>query len=295
MQIKLTLLATTIALSVFVSCGTADIRPDALKAGSPSAADQAKGRALLQQVFTASGGLELYRSFGSVRAEFRDDWSTAPAPARWLFMEYDEDDHPTRLDARVNAMGNARMEFLAGPQQGEVWGVQDARRFWTQAPGQAPEFKDDVGRQLFVENVEFYLGFPFYLNSADQVTYLDEVEFEGKPHDRLFLSWNTFEPQKHVDQWIVWIDRETKRIKQMQFTVRPSGQSIVGVYYVEEYKTIQGLTIPVKLAARFNAEDPDAVHTYDFYDVRYYKEARLAEILPQGARTVTREGQLSAK
>jgi hypothetical protein len=37
------------------------------------------------------------------------------------------------------------------------------------------------------------------------------------------------------------------------------------------------------------------VHTYDFYDVRFYKEARLAEILPQGARAVTREGRLSAK
>ncbi len=272
--------ALVASMTLTTACGTADIRVDSIKNGEINPADRAKGLALLNKVYDAAGGLERYKSFGSVQVKFRDDWSKAPAPARWLFMEYEKHNQLTKLDALVNAMGNSRMEYLEGPQKGHVWGVRDGR-FWLQknAAG-SPVYKFDMGKQLFVENVEFYLGFPFYLNSADQVLYLDQVSFEKRPHHRVFLSWKTFKPQKDLDQWIIWIDADTNRISQMKFTVRKSASFITGVYYVDEYKTVQGLTIPVKLSARFNAKDPDPVHTYHFQEVRFFKDKRLNEILP---------------
>ncbi|MCR9141001.1 MAG: hypothetical protein NXI24_01930 [bacterium] len=277
---KLSILAA-FALTT-IACGTADIRPESLKNGEPSANSVAKGRAILERVFAASGGLDNWKKYASVRAKFRDDWSTAPAPAKWLFMEYEEHNLPIQLDAVLGTFGNSRMTFLDGPEKGDVWGVVDAERFYTIDAGKkTPVFAEHGGRQLFLQNAEFFISFPFYLESADQVTHLEEVDFEGKPHDLIFLSWKTFAPQPDIDQWQIWVDQATGLITQIKFTVRDTAPFIEGVYYFREYRKVGEFTMPRKADARFSEDDAAAVHTYDFYEIEFLTEARTAEIIPQ--------------
>ncbi len=280
-SLKLPSIGAALAVAALLTgCFTADIRPDVVKNGVTEEARQ-KGRQLLERSFAAAGGLEQWKSYGSVEARFRDDWSMAPAPAKWLFMEYAEDNHLTAIDAKIGEMGNSRMEFLEGPEKGVVWGVTGGDRYYEIETAQrAPKFIDNPQRELVVENVEFFLGFPFYLASADQVAHLGEVELDGRKHDLVFLSWGTFAPQADVDQWQVWFDQETGLITQMEFTVRPMGKSLTGVYFVTEWQDVQGLKLPRVLSANFAADDPSPVHIYTISDVVLHRDARTAVIAP---------------
>lgn len=279
------LFAIVSSFALVNACMTADIRPDRMRA-TINPADVTKGRAIVKKAFEAHGGLERWKSFGSVSATVQDDWRPAPAPAKWMFMEYDGEGDivKMKLDAIVGRFGNSRIEFLNGPEKGEIWGVVDAKRFYLKLPseGSAPQFQTAESKQFLLQNIEFFPGVPFYLQSADQVAFIDEVLFDGRPHDRVLMSWHTFEPQSDLDQYIVWFDRETGLISQLQFTVRDAANWAVGVYYIDRYETIQGLVVPTKFSARFSADDPDPIHQYTYEDVRFHKERRLSEILPAG-------------
>ena len=77
-----------------------------------------------------------------------------------------------------------------------------------------------------------------------RVVYAGEVEISGRPMVRVVVSWGTVAPQDDVDQYILYLDRETARLHWLEYTVRDQMAHFVGRTRYSDWRTIEGLQVP---------------------------------------------------
>jgi hypothetical protein len=83
-----------------------------------------------------------------------------------------------------------------------------------------------------------------------------EVRHHGRSYDLVFATWRAAEPQPDLDQYVLWIDRETGLLSKVRYTVRdavprmsPLMQRlalplVAGTMHYEDYREIDGVQVP---------------------------------------------------
>ena len=64
--------------------------------------------------------------------------------------------------------------------------------------------------------------------SAEIVIDIGESQYNGNTYDRAFATWKSLEANSEVDQYIVLIDKDTRIIRRIEFTVREQGDFLMG-------------------------------------------------------------------
>lgn len=249
------------------SSGLADIRPEPLRVAPPTADSEAKGQRLVREMLDAHG-LETWQTFDFVHARAADEWFNALFFA--LGAPYTENPEHVVVAAYTQRFPSARVEFTGGDNAGQVW-VVDGDRIRTKAEGEAVETQrtaDDPFFAAFVHNFPLWPNMPFLLASADRATYLDEATWEGRTYDRVLISWGDYAPQADVDQWILWVNRDTRLLERVWFTIRLAGEDQVGGYNLREIRDVQGMKIAT-VAEGLLGLDEDPLHTYTYRDIRF--------------------------
>ncbi|MBL8018552.1 MAG: hypothetical protein JNM27_02720 [Leptospirales bacterium] len=244
----------SILLTQAVSC-LADIRPRALVAHSPSAAEAKHGRELLSGVVKRWGGSDHWSSAGAMVAELGDHWPAGPA--RMMAMPWPQSGQPVRLSWQIGT-DNARLEFSGGERAGEIWGIQNWATY-TIKDG-VLKFKDDKTITFWLPTIQYFIEAPFRLGSADVLFYAGEGKARGQEYDLVFVSWGTAEPQSSIDQYLLWINRATGQLDFMQYTVRDMYPFVTGVMHYQDFRPIGSLTLPHRLTAAKGLETDGYVH-----------------------------------
>ncbi|MEL6181058.1 MAG: hypothetical protein AAFS10_19025 [Myxococcota bacterium] len=259
---------TTLALSlmgitmVLSACGgTADIRPNDLQ-GQITTQQRQRGSDAFAAMLKAHGGLDTWRQFDKVETRFRDEWTNS---LFFQFTPYDDNNAQASLEAWLHHFPYSRIAFLEGDGKGEVW-IAKGQEVQRLKGGhlQVQSAASDTFFTVFVQNPEMMVGVPFRLASADQVAYAGERTWRGQTYETVLLSWGTFEPQESVDQWLLYINRNTGLLELTEFTVRMSGQSQVGTYHYRDFKEVAGMMLPHRMDAYLSKDDDGPVHIYRF-------------------------------
>ncbi|MEO1303316.1 MAG: DUF4292 domain-containing protein, partial [Myxococcota bacterium] len=66
-------------------------------------------------------------------------------------------------------------------------------------------------------------------------------------HAVVYATWNTLEPQDDIDQYVVWIDAETERIRFIEYTVRDMSSSLSATAAYENYELIGDFALPRRI------------------------------------------------
>ena len=262
-------------LAVVVS-RLADIRPASLIRDGVTPAATALGHQQLARMELAHGGYDAWKRFGTATLELRDLWSSDIA--RRIFSPWPANAVPLRF-TEIPGQDTSCLEFLDGPERGQVWGIQNWATYRAAAGGK-PQFKQENALRFWLPTMQYFFDAPFRLREADVVAALDPAPVKGVPYERVFLSWGKAEPQADVDQYIAWIDPSTGRLGFLEYTVRDILPMAKGCMAYRDYQQVQGLWVPMTMAVCEAPGGADTMHRIEVSDVRFDEE-QAASLIPR--------------
>jgi len=253
-----------VILFVFASLfifGTADIRTD-LTRNKPNAA---KGKALLDKA-AISHGLEKWEEWETVQLKWSHEFAMLPAifasPFPDAKFEADFSFTPGQWDSRL--------DFTSGKNKGTSWGIQNWNTYEKNTLTPAPVFAENADLKFWLPTYQYFVELPSRIFEADIILYAGEQEKDGKTYDGVYATWKSAEVQRNIDQYNLWIDRETGLIAWVDFTIRDFTNFAKGSVEYLDYKDFDGL----KLATHMPVISPPLPG--------YLHQMRILDFIPNG-------------
>ncbi len=247
------------------ACSLTDLRTDFIKnAENPQQLSQ-QGRAILRAMEQSYGGRENWKRKKNIDIIFRDAWPGFVGEN--FFMPWFKSEELLQLSWQVGS-DNSRLRFLEGPHKDLEWGIQNWVTY-TKEPQQKINFKQDADIHFNLPTFQFFFESPFRLTNTDVASYAGEREWKGKMYDLVLVSWNTVLPQQDVDQYLLWIARDTKAIEILQYTVRDFAGFVSGTMFYDNFKRVGGLLFPFRLQVREALDAEDILHEVTVESIRF--------------------------
>lgn len=247
-------------LLLSVSCGLTDLT----EGYSPPAQPTLDGRALLEKAALAHGA-EQWKKVAVYQVLLEDEFygfvgkngNPFPNNLAQLQLEY------------IPGTFTGRATFLEGKWADRVWGIHQWRTY-SQKSAEAPlQIKQDKDILFWIPTYQYFLEFPARILEATYFAYLGERPVDGINHHVVLASWNRGEPQKDVDQYLIYIHPETHRIGRMEYTVREIYGFLSGGITFKEYWEKEGILLPKEMPVESNLVKDGLLHTMRITDVTF--------------------------
>ena len=214
-----------------------DIRPPYLKRGA-SEADYAKGQQLMEAMQNAYGGKDhwLAQQTGSFAQE-ADWYEDKLGVAGW--------DTTLQQFQMTSVLGtdNSELTLLNGPCKGQPWGVQDGKTYQKNTDNQQIFLPNDqYQHKLIFKN--YWFQFPFRISEAPIVVYAGEATVDGETYDLLFASWGSETPNRDYDQYVLYLDQETRQLEWLHFTLRDIFKFMHTTAHFTDFRSVNGVVVP---------------------------------------------------
>lgn len=272
-------------LASITSCSIANLQPDALVEQRVGPNPEEQGRALLAATVAAMGydKLAQTQSYG-VTANFK--WATV-----WGMMPMNSLPGAKNKDIRFRFATNTfdgQLEFLEGNRQGEIVGVQSWQAY---RKDNDQSEANEIGSKRYpwgLATYHYMLEGPHRLLGADIIRYAGERSFDGQEYDLVFATWGDGTDKKHMDQWLVYINKATGFVDVTEVTITdfflpmPGGMKNATIRYPERTKTDIGAYLPTKCVIQLGHPkekiDKD-VYTFSLQNYRF-DNFSLAKLYP---------------
>ncbi len=229
------------ALGVYLF-GTVDIRTETAK-NNPS---EAKGKYLLEEMAKAHQ-VSNWDELDTYTVQFRENMygfigktsNPFPEPSTLLNLSY----IPGSYDGRAT--------FMDGPNKGDEWGIQSWKTYQSNA-GSEPVFKKHKNTLFWIPTYQYFVEFPKRILKADAVSYAGKKTIDGIECTGVLASWNSIAPQRKIDQYLLWLDSESKQIVKLEYTVRDMYNFVAGAARLKNYKDFDGILLPTLFEVESN-------------------------------------------
>ena len=200
--------------------------------------DYAKGQALIQEMQAAYGGMDKWLAYQTGSYSQIADWyDNQFGIAGW--------DALPQAFQMTSTLGTDDSEFtlLNGANAGQTWGVQDWKSY----------HKKEDGQKEFVHNEKYYhkltyknywFQFPFRISEAPIIAYAGEETINGEAYDLVYATWGSETPNRQYDQYILYLDKETKLVEWLNFTLREKVNFIQITANFTGFKKVNGIMAP---------------------------------------------------
>ncbi|MFK7925359.1 MAG: hypothetical protein AB8H47_25615, partial [Bacteroidia bacterium] len=129
-------------------------------------------------------------------------------------------------------------------------------QFYEQNKGTSSVKNADTGVEA--NNLEFgmvifhyFLELPYRLKNAPIKRYYGERSLRGQAYNLVFASWGSESPNPDYDQYILWINTETKLVDYCVYTLRDNTNPVTRQKYgsiaYQDYRDIEGFKVPFNM------------------------------------------------
>lgn len=260
----------------------ADLRTAEMKKGVTKEAE-AKGRALLLESIKTLGGVKKWEQYKKnlVKVTMKDVWKDSFMTR--MIIPKNLSGHKMELLFHPN-LENIRLNFLEGKRKGTSWGIQQWSTYKTNK-AQKVTWKNDSNIKFYLPTYQYFMYMPFYLTEAQLITYAGERKLHGRSYDLVFATWGKYEPNKKMDQYLIWINKQNKQIDYVQFTVRDIMPMVVSTGKATDYKDVEGLKLPHKWTIIGNLKkQKDWIHVMEFSFSKPAKPIQASYLVPDPKR-----------
>lgn len=103
--------------------------------------------------------------------------------------------------------------FTEGKWEGRIWGIQSWKTY-TEKELALQQFQTKNNKQIefWLPTYQYFVELPLRILEADVISYAGERSRNGEMYDLVFASWKSDQPQKDIDQYLLWIERDSKRL-----------------------------------------------------------------------------------
>ncbi|MEM7515116.1 MAG: hypothetical protein AAF388_29585, partial [Bacteroidota bacterium] len=165
----------------------------------------------------------------------------------------------------IPGASNGKLEILTGKETGMKWGTQSAEVYAVNEDGKA-FFKKNKNMKFWIPTYQYFVEFPKRIQEATALEYLGKKELQGTTVEGVLASWGKVEPQKDIDQYLIWIDAETKKIVLIEYTIRDMYSFTSGGAHFKDYKDFHGFSIPTYLPTTSNLVKEGFLHEMRIQD-----------------------------
>ncbi|MEM7372112.1 MAG: hypothetical protein AAF587_26075 [Bacteroidota bacterium] len=235
-----------IALALLLSSCLSDIRSDLVRQEPLKATHVAKGKHLLTEAWKAQG-LDKLSAHEVYSFEGVDVWKGLLGKTGKVWP-----DNESRLSFKY-AVGtfDSQVSFLDGKRKGTTAGLQ-SWRYYEQEPGSTLNFLDKNNERITfgLAAYQYFVEMVDRLRKAPIIQYAGMEELHNKEYETVFVTWKQTKPSKDLDQYIVYIDPQSKQVDFVKFTIRenylhaPGGKMTWGMIHYDDFRSIDGIRIP---------------------------------------------------
>ncbi|MEM6316305.1 MAG: hypothetical protein AAF960_01470 [Bacteroidota bacterium] len=213
-----------------------DLRPVTIKNGISSEQFR-QGKILLAEMQNAYGGKKAWLAKKTGSYEQIAEWYGNLLLSGW-------DTLPQRFQmTSILGTDNSEMTLLNGLNNGQKWGVEDWKSYRMDAQGvKTFQPHEQYQHKLIYKN--YWFQFPFRIDEAPIIAYAGESIVDGKTYDLLYATWGSESPNAKYDQYVLYLDKETKHIEWLNFTVREKFKSVKLTARFTDIKEVDGIFCP---------------------------------------------------
>lgn len=170
-------------------------------------------------------------------------------------------DNQTTLSLKyVPSRNTGQLTFLSGADQGLTWGIQNGQSYKMTKDNQVT-IDDDVNIQFWLPTYQYFIEFAWRIQEATSFLYMGTHEINGQTCEGILASWNAVEPQRDIDQYIIWLNQSTNRIVKIEYTIRDMYPFLTGAASFENYQKFNGLLLPTEFPVESNLVPEGLLHT----------------------------------
>ncbi len=214
-----------------------DLRPDYL-GDNIAEKDYTKGKILMQEMQAAYGGKENWLAQKTGTFVQVADWYED----KFGLSGWDELPQQLQLTSTLGT-DDSELSLLNGPNTGKTWGVQNWKYYETAVDGTKNFVEDEKYLQKMVFK-NYWFQFPFRIGEAPIIAYAGESTVKGETYDLLYATWGSETPNRAYDQYILYLDKETKLVEWLHFTIRDKLKLIHSTAQFTDFRTINGVVAP---------------------------------------------------
>jgi len=238
-SIQILLLALLCSSCVFK---IADLRTETAKTSQ----EEAKARQLLQEMGVAHG-IARWSEVETYEVNFEDEFFGFMGKQGNPFEE-------SKTNLKLQYIPNSydgQLTILSGEKKDLTWGIQSWKTY-TLSSSQEIDFQEDEVIYFWLPTYQYFIEFPLRIQNADAVNYAGTSTVNGVTCEGILASWNTTKPQKEVDQYLIWINSESKQIVKLEYTIREFYKFLTGAVYFKDLKDYNGILLPSTLPVESN-------------------------------------------
>ena len=236
------LLSLLLIVGLFFSCKITDLRPE----GYEYASDIARAKQLLEEMGKAHQ-IDNWNNMETYNVIFEGEFYGFLGKKSHSFKEQ-------KIELSLNFIPNTndgQLKILSGKEKNKTWGIQSEQTYYLDEKGK-PIVKKNKNMKFYIPTYQYFIEFPSRIQEATSIDYLGTKMIDGVKSEGIIASWNTVAPQKDLDQYIIWINAESKRIIKIGYTVRDKFQFIANEAYFQAYKDYGGIILPSKIPVKSN-------------------------------------------
>ncbi len=146
---------------------------------------------------------------------------------------------------------DGQLKILTGKEKDKTWGMQSWKTYYMDKVGK-PILQESKNMKFYIPTYQYFLEFPSRIQEATSIDYIGTKMINGIRSEGVIASWNTVAPQNDLDQYVIWIDANSKRIVKIAYTVRDKYRFVSGAAYFQDYKDYDGIILPSVLPVESN-------------------------------------------
>lgn len=230
------------------SCKMSDVRTNYILS---SYKDENRLISLLQKVESAYGGYENWKKIKAVTAVGYDEWPTF----HWRVIASPWKDKKTNFTFTwIPNTDNSRITLLSGKQKGDRYGIQNWATY--QQKDTTITFRKNKDIWFHLPTIEYFLEFPFRIREAEVIRYAGRKKVNEREYDLLFFTWKSEEPNKQMDQYLVYINPENYQIEYLELTVRDQAKWAFATVRYKNFKQEDQFMFPMNMEFYFQNKLP---------------------------------------
>lgn len=219
-----------------------DITPDNVKFPN----DENKARTLLKEMGDAHG-ITYWDSIETYNVKYRDEF--------YGFLG--KQSHPFKEQNMLFSLSfipktfNGQMEIATGKEKGTIWGIQEGQTYRLDDSSKVV-IDNNKDIKFWIPTYQYFVELPSRIQEVTAADYIGTQVINGVNTEGVLVSWGTVEPQKDLDQYIIWMNSETKVIVKAEYTVRDAYKFVAGAAYYNDYRNYNGLLLPSVMPVESN-------------------------------------------
>lgn len=240
------LISFSFVLISLASCKIADLRTKDI---SSSTLREPKAIELIEKVIT-NQGLDLLKNSETYSYSARDHWKGIFS----LGNPFPKNNEVMVLKFRPNSF-DGQFQYPTSTNK-TIYGLQ-SMNYYEIEEDKTVKFTSNKKIQFALPAIQYLFELPLRLRNVPILKYAGEQTFEGKKYDLVFATWETLEPNKKYDQYILYISKEGY-LSFASYTVREAGgitpKSTYGsIRYEDSVKNPDGIHYPSTLYIQLNS------------------------------------------